>query len=470
MYKEVAMQEHTKKRISTILAIVSLSSLLCLGGGLIYMYRIVSVFDTVFANNIYVEHLPLEGLTKEEGYQLVKEQCDTYNATQFIELTHEQQNVRIPLTELNPTYNIDAVLTEAFKKGHEGNLFSRYRTAQHGLEEPAYFDVTPKYTHVTIQQVLLTYAPTFYTAPVDATIKRESRSFVITPEVSGEALDCLATGDKIYTTLLGGSPTTQAIEIVLQPVKSQITAESLKTIQAPIASFYTAYNDTDSNRNQNLILAAEKINCVLLPGEVFSLGEQLEPITAEAGYFNSKVILNGKLEEGIGGGVCQIASTLYNAVLLSNLDITMRANHSLPVAYVPLGRDATYATGSIDFQFQNNSDYPLFIESYCENNRVYVNLFSDSSLKPSYDEIKFTSETVETIDPPPTEYIKDPTMEMGKMVTEVTPLTGKTIKLYKLYYKDDELVNKERVNTSYYRARGEVVRIGTKVKALEYNY
>ena len=175
-----------------------------------------------------------------------------------------------------------------------------------------------------------------------------------------------------------------------------------------------------------------------------------------------RVIVNGKLEEGIGGGVCQIASTLYNALLLSDVEIYSRANHSLPVAYVPLGRDATYASDIIDFKFRNNSDYPLFVEAYCANNQVIVNLFGYKGLKLDYDEIKFASELIETIKPPETKIIEDPNLYTDQKIQESRPREGKKVKLYRLFYRNGILVDKQLINTSTYRAVAEVVRVGTK--------
>ncbi|MGL5677116.1 MAG: VanW family protein [Cellulosilyticaceae bacterium] len=459
------MSSRTQKIIMSLLVVLLVSSTLCLLGGGLYIYKVVKDFDEGFAQHVYVEDTPIGGLTVDEARLLLEEKLKVTNHENKLTLTHKDKKTSVPIQSFNPQYPIEETLQLAYNEGHNVDFFSRYRIAKYGGQQPKMFDMTPTFTEEGISKGLMQHTTAFYEAPVDATLERKNRQFILTEEANGEALDVKETAGRIAQYF--GKQQEGEVAVVVKELPAAVTTELLKTVQSPIASFYTSYNNSDKNRNQNLSLAAKKINRVLKPGDIFSLGQQLEPITFDEGYRASKVIVDGKLEEGIGGGVCQIASTLYNAVLLSKLDIVARANHSLPVAYVPLGRDATYATDSIDFRFQNNTAYPVFIESYCENNRVYVNIFSHTTLKEDYDSIKFSSETVKTTEPPAIKIIKDPSLYVDQRIQETAPLQGKTVKLYKLCYKNDALVHKELVNTSYYRARGEVVKVGTKPRPPE---
>ena len=130
----------------------------------------------------------------------------------------------------------------------------------------------------------------------------------------------------------------------------------------------------------------------------------------------------------------------------------------------PLGRDATYATGVIDFKFKNNTGYPLLIEGYCENNNVYINIYGHKDARSEY-EIKFESVVTEVIPAPASKYEDDPTLEKGKEVVEVKALDGKRVKLYRLYYKNGVLDRKELVDTSYYKPRAAIIKRGTKETA-----
>ena len=457
------MATDKKKSLKVGLLIMLLLIVSGMGIAMAYMYHEVTCYNLVFANPIYVNDIAIGGLTEEEAVAQIQNQLDTYNQGHFITLFNKDKHIQLSLDSFNPTNNLEQVLKEAYIPGHEGNLLKRFLASKDTSLQPIHYVVETFYNVSDIEKALNMQADLFNEASVDATIERKNKKFYVTPEQVGYALDTQATAQIVHDVLTKDRLLDEPIQVVMKEVKPQITAKGLEKAQTPLASFSTSYNNMDQERNQNLMLAAAKINKKLEPGESFSLGSQLEPITPDAGYKASKVIVNGKLEEGIGGGVCQIASTLYNALLLSDVEIISRANHSLPVAYVPLGRDATYASELIDFKFKNNSSqYPLFIESYCENNKIIVNLFGDAALKLPYDEIKFSSELVKTIPPPPTTYKEDDTLYEDQEIQETTPLEGKTVKLYRLMYKKGQLISKELINTSSYKARGEVIRVGTK--------
>ncbi len=461
------MSTKTQKIVILICIVLLTLSTLIVSIGVFKMYQVVKVFDLHFAEGTLIESIPIGGMTFEEAEGVVQEYILQQTTNQFLTLRADAFSHTIPFVQLGVDYELDETLAQAFHATHKGNLIERYQLAKNGLVAPMVFELIPNHTLAGITQAVQANAYLFHREPVDATISRQNRQFILTPEKSGQTVAIAPTAQCIYEILQQQPEQSLEVDVILESLPAKQTQEALKAVQSPIASFYTSYNDSDLDRNKNLVVAANKINKVLLPGEVFSLGEQLEPITFESGYRPSKVIVNGKLEEGIGGGVCQIASTLYNAVLLSDLEMMTRANHSLPVAYVPLGRDATYASGNIDFKFKNTSEYPVFIESYCANNRVYVNLFSHTSLKPPYDSVKFESQVIETFEPPAPTIIQDSALYVDQRIQEVTPLEGKTIKLYKLCYTNGELVHRELVNTSYYRSRAEVVRQGTQERPLE---
>lgn len=151
-------------------------------------------------------------------------------------------------------------------------------------------------------------------------------------------------------------------EIPLKTIKPKITIAKLDNGAFPnvLATFTTKYGTADVNRNANIALAAKSINSVvLMPGEVFSYNRLIGECSTRTGYKESTIYLNGELAKGVGGGICQVSTTLYNSVLRANLEIVKRRNHSLSVTYVPLGQDAMVSIGSQDFQFKNNRNYPI---------------------------------------------------------------------------------------------------------------
>ena len=185
-------------------------------------------------------------------------------------------------------------------------------------------------------------------------------------------------------------------EIPLKKTRPQITLTDLDEGAYPdlLSTFTTYYGTGDVNRNTNIALAAKSINnVVLMPGEVFSYNTLIGDCSTKNGYRAATIYLNGELSTGVGGGICQVSTTLYNAVLRSNLEIVQRRNHSLGVTYVPAGQDAMVSIGTSDFQFKNNREYPVKVVAYTGKGSVTCQIYG---LKNDTEyEVKLQSRTIE---------------------------------------------------------------------------
>lgn len=182
--------------------------------------------------------------------------------------------------------------------------------------------------------------------------------------------------------------------IPLKVLYPSVTTNMIGTEAFPdlLSEFSTKYAASNKNRTTNLILASKKINgTVLMPGETFSYNKVVGARTIEAGYKEAPIYVSGRVEDGIGGGICQITTTLYNAVLYANLDIVERSNHQFVPSYAGPSRDATVVYGAIDFKFKNNRDYPIKIT--CSVSGGIAN-FKIWGLKSDNDyEVQITSRT-----------------------------------------------------------------------------
>ena len=159
-----------------------------------------------------------------------------------------------------------------------------------------------------------------------------------------------------------GNQTSEEYSIPLKILYPSVTTNMIGTEAFPdlLSTYSTNYAVSNKNRTTNLILAANKINgTVLMPGETFSYNKVVGARTIAAGYKEAPIYVSGKVVDGLGGGICQITSTLYNAVVYANLEVTQRTNHQFVPSYVSASRDATVVYGSIDFQFKNNRNYPI---------------------------------------------------------------------------------------------------------------
>ena len=161
-----------------------------------------------------------------------------------------------------------------------------------------------------------------------------------------------------------GDQSAEEYTIPLKTLYPSVTTNMIGTEAFPdlLSSFSTRYSTSDRDRTTNLQLAANKINgTVLMPGETFSYNKVVGERTIAAGYKEAPIYVSGEVVDGLGGGICQITSTLYNAVVYANLEVTQRSNHQFVPSYVGASRDATVVYGSIDFQFKNNRNYPIKI-------------------------------------------------------------------------------------------------------------
>lgn len=292
-----------------------------------------------------------------------------------------------------------------------------------------------------------------YIAPVDAAVDPATQA--VTPERYGYSFDLTDAQRQLATARQG--------DILLIPfarIAPGITSENLASgqFQDVLASYRTPHTQ-DSDRNTNLRLACEAINgMVIAPGETFSYNEALGPRTADRGYKPAESYVNGMTVDTLGGGICQVSSTLYYCTMVSDLKTVERYAHSYVPSYMPKGTDAAVSWGTKDFRFRNSTHSPIRIEAWMADGFVNVRLIGteekDYYVKVNYEEISHSDATTVYQEMPadnPQGY-RD-----GDVI--VTPYDGSTVKTYKFYYdrNTDELISSNYVDTSRYRVRNEVV-------------
>lgn len=215
----------------------------------------------------------------------------------------------------------------------------------------------------------------------NATFELVDNEISIVPEQDGRIIDKSAVAEIVPNIQEGGG----VIEIPFTTIPAAITAADLesKLFNATIASYSTSYGSSSANRCANVANAASKINGkILLPGEVFSFNDTVGRRTAANGFYSAPEYVDGQTVQGIGGGTCQVSSTLYNAVLYSDISIVSRTNHMFPVGYCPLGQDATVADSGVDFKFVNSMDYPIKISAVTGGYRVTVSIIGTQRDEP----------------------------------------------------------------------------------------
>lgn len=225
-----------------------------------------------------------------------------------------------------------------------------------------------------------------------------------------------------------------------------------------LASYSTSYTSSNANRSNNVELATRKINgTVLMPGETFSYNNTVGKRTVSAGFREAGAYSAGQVVTEVGGGICQVSSTLYNAVLRANLEIVARSNHHYQVGYVPVGTDATVSWGAPDFKFKNNRNYAIRINAYTSNKHVYIKI---QGLKQDDDyEISITSKVNSTIAPSIT-YTTDASLKKGQTKVIQKGSSGAYSTTYKIYKKNGTTVKTEVISNDKYYPHNQVVAVG----------
>ena len=298
--------------------------------------------------------------------------------------------------------------------------------------------------------------------PEDAYYRMENGNLVLVPHKIGRQIDreelkrIIEEHNKTENT-----ETTLPVTYVTPEITSEKAASML--FRDELASYSTSFEtrtQNEKNRMHNIALAAGKYhNYILMPGEEFSFNEVVGPRNEKTGYKSAHVFVNGRVEDGIGGGICQATSTLYNAVLLADLDVVERRSHSFIVTYVPLGQDATAYYGGTDLRFINNTGWPIKILSWVEGNKVNC-VFLGTNLTPEKTVVISTKTLSHT--PYKTKYVDDPTLPVGTVKKSQYGTDGYVVETYKTVKMGDKVISQKKIHTSRYKPCDEEFLVGIK--------
>ncbi len=251
-------------------------------------------------------------------------------------------------------------------------------------------------------------------------------------------------------------------KIPLKITVPKIKVENLgeKAFPDLLATYTTRYDPTNKNRSNNLTIAAGKINgTILMPGETFSYNKVVGARTIEAGYKEAGAYAGGKVVQDVGGGICQISSTIYNTALLANLEIVDRSNHQFLTSYVPVSRDATVSWGGLDFKFKNTRTYPIKIVASAKNGLAKVSFYGIKE-ETEY-EVVIQSKTLSYI-PYTVKYIEDSSLAKGKEVVSQSGYNGCKSEAYRVLKLNGKVVSKTLLSRDTYDPMQRIIRRGTK--------
>ncbi|WP_373601568.1 VanW family protein [Paraclostridium bifermentans] len=404
--------------------------------------------------NVYIENINVGGMTRAEASKKLKESFKEKNIT----LKFENKNWDVDYKDFNFNYNIEKTIDDVYEINKGNNIANNIiETAKAILGNDTKVNIEMNYDNKKLESIINDIAKDINKKSENATIDINGDEINITSEKMGAKVNVAETLKNIKSSL---EKHNFICEIVTTKDKPNITKLKLENINTILGSYSTNFNGGISGRNQNIKLAAQRTSDILLmPGESFSYNTYTKKRTLSNGYKNAPVIVQGVVQEGIGGGVCQVSTTLYNATLYAGLEYMELRNHSIPSSYAPKGRDATVADGSIDFVFKNNLKYPIYIKNTVNGNTVTCQIYGSSKDKKDIEILTSTDE----VSVAPIKKVDDPSLENGKEKVLEKGRDGYIVSTYRIY-KDNNgnIIEKEKVSKSYYPKKQGVVAVGTK--------
>ncbi len=355
-------------------------------------------------------------------------------------------------------YNLSQMIEEAYAAGRLGSVWHRWReylgVLRSGYEVPVRISVGQD----RIDNLIYALSQEINQPAVEAGFRiLPDETVEVTPSRAGIELDTARLAAKFQEVM--GRPGKRQIVLAVREIPPRVATADLEKleIREKIASYRTEFDPDSLNRAQNIKLAAMAVGQKLLaPDEVFSFNRQVGPRLPESGYQEAPVVVNGKLVPGVGGGVCQVSSTLYNAVLLADLEIATRNRHSLPSAYVSAGRDATVAYDYLDFRFRNNTGRHILVDVHADHHWVEARIFG---LKAPDKEVSISVETLEVI-PPGKLVEEDPALPAGATQVVRKGVPGYRVKVWRLVREKGVETRRELISQDRYAPIDGIVKIG----------
>lgn len=334
--------------------------------------------EPLFIDNIFIHGYDVSGLSRLEAKEKIKPYLEDILGQKVIIQSSDQKEVWVTnYKEIGIQIDLDKALATGLNQGNKGFIFKRWwerlKIKKDGFNVPLELQIREDLA----TRVILNFTEDFVKAPQSAKFKITLQNkVIIEPDVSGINIDLEGMISQLKSNLKFQGPL--SIVVKTKEIKAQTTEDDLKKLKVEtiMGQFTTWFNPQKQNRTKNIKLAADALNNRLLaPDEEFSFNKIVGPRTKEAGYNDAPIILNNQFVDGVGGGVCQVSSTLYNVLLRTNLMITERHPHSLPVRYVPKGMDATVVYGLKDLKFKNNTKGHILFKTYVGQGSLTIKLF-----------------------------------------------------------------------------------------------
>ena len=425
--------------------------------------------DNIFAKSqktqtindgVYIGSVDVGGMTKNEAKTALNDYIESIDNTTFT-LQGANGSVDATAAEMSIKADASAAVDEAMGVGRTGNLINRFVQSKKLENGEVSVNMHLSVDKEKTAQFLYDNKDKLDVEAVDSGLEKTADGFNYIEGTQGQEVDIVssvyAINDFLENKWDGKS---NEIDLVSTTVEPRGTKEELSKIKDVLGTFSTDFSRSKAGRAANVKNACSLINGhIVYPGEQFSVYSAISPITEDNGYELAGAYENGQVVESVGGGVCQVSTTLYNAIIRAELEVVQRFNHSMIVSYVDPSDDAAIAGTYKDFKFKNNLDDPIYIEGYCSGGIITFNVYGVEMRKEGR-EVSFHSETVSETEPE-IQFNFDGSQPVGYYSVDQSPHKGIVARLWKTVKENGEVVSDEVFNNSNYKASPKIVTVGT---------
>ena len=406
---------------------------------------------------ISVDGIAVGGLTREEALDLLRDNIEKTIQRDGILLNTPLKQYRLPFHDIRYEPEYGKALDLAYSRGRQGNVLKRLREIRNLRKQGLQIFAEMCYDKEKTIRILESIRQDTDRKPQNALISVKAGKVKVTPHQTGYMMDTKLSMERVEESLL--ERTMQDVALCVIELAPDITQQMLDKITTRLAEFHTVFNTANDGRVHNIKTACAKIDQkLLLPGEVFSMDKALGDRTVKNGYRPAKVIVNNELVDGLGGGICQVTSTFYNAVLLSGLEIVERRNHTIPLTYIAVGRDATISQGYIDFKFKNNLGYAIIVESRVAGNQVSVSVWGRKP--PDGNSIRIRTNIIERTQAEGVETLIDPSLKPGETVVVREAVPGCRVEVYReTVDPSGKVIKTEKISVDKYLPQKKKIRV-----------
>lgn len=438
--------------------------LLCVGAVFGASKAYAAESDDVILEGVYMGDINLSGMTADEAKAAVSEFVNTLKQKNVTFGAVDDHFVAVTAGDLGLSWVNESDIDAAAALGKKGNIVQRYKAMQDLKHGNKVYDLELSFDDNAIRTILSEQCAEYDVPAINANITSENGELVITDGQQGKGVNVEESLEKTVSYLTTEWDYADAsIDLVIDVTEPKGTAEELSKLTDVLGTYTTSYSSSGASRSKNVENGCRLINGTLLyPGDEFSTYDTIKPFTTDNGYYPAGSYLNGKVVDSLGGGICQVSTTLYNAVLLAELEVTERNNHSMIITYVDPSMDAAIAeSAGKDFRFTNNLDNPVYIEGHTEGKKITFTIYGVET-RPSDRKVRYESEVLSTKQPEYEEIIADGGQGVGYISVQSAHI-GYTAQLWKIVEENGTEVSREVINKSTYKAspRSAVVGVNT---------